>query len=63
MDHDDERLGHHLAINKKLIRWHAEFAANGTAIPAEARRLGGWRFWLSRRILAVVSAAVFDGGG
>jgi uncharacterized membrane protein len=51
-------------INKKLIRWHREFAANGTAIPAEAATLGRMaflasraNFWLSFPLLFLMGAA------
>jgi len=51
-------------INKKLIRWHQEFAANGTAIPAEAAALGRMaflasrtNFWLSFPLLFLMGAA------
>jgi uncharacterized membrane protein len=51
-------------INKKLIRWHQEFAANGTAIPAEAVALGRMaflasrtNFWLSFPLLFLMGAA------
>jgi uncharacterized membrane protein len=51
-------------INKKLIRWHAAFAADGTAIPAEAAGLGRIaflasrvNFWLSFPLLFLMGAA------
>ena len=51
-------------INKKLIRWHQDFAANGTAIPAEAAALGRMaflasrtNFWLSFPLLFLMGAA------
>lgn len=51
-------------INKKLIRWNQELAANGTAIPAEAAALGRLallasrtNFWLSFPLLFLMGAA------
>ncbi len=51
-------------INKKLIGWHTAFAANGTAIPAEAAALGRMaflasrtNFWLSFPLLFLMGAA------
>jgi len=51
-------------INKKLIRWHSEFAANGTAIPVDAAALGRMaflasrtNFWLSFPLLFLMGAA------
>ncbi len=51
-------------VNKKLIRWNDDFAANGTAIPAEAAALGrlGFlasrtNFWLSFPMLFLMGAA------
>jgi uncharacterized membrane protein len=51
-------------INKKLIRWNQESAANGTAIPAEAVALGRMaflasrtNFWLSFPLLFLMGAA------
>jgi uncharacterized membrane protein len=51
-------------INKKLIRWHQAFAANGTAIPPEAAELGRraflasrTNFWLSFPLLFLMGAA------
>src|SRR5438132_5414018 len=51
-------------INKKLIRWHQDFAANGTAIPTEAAALGRMaflasrmNFWLSFPLLFLMGAA------
>lgn len=51
-------------INKKLIRWHQDFAANGTAIPAEAAALARMgflasrtNFWLSFPMLFLMGAA------
>jgi uncharacterized membrane protein len=51
-------------INKKMIRWHQEFAANGTAIPVEAAGLGRMaflasrtNFWLSFPLLFLMGAA------
>lgn len=51
-------------INKKLIRWNQELAANGTAMPAEAAALGRMaflasrtNFWLSFPMLFLMGAA------
>jgi len=51
-------------INKKLIRWSEDFAANGTAVPTEAAALGrlGFlasrtNFWLSFPMLFLMGAA------
>jgi uncharacterized membrane protein len=51
-------------IQKKQMRWHREFAAHGTAIPAEAAALGRMgflasrtNFWLSFPLLFLMGAA------
>jgi uncharacterized membrane protein len=51
-------------INKKLIRWNQDFAANGTPIPAEAAALtrigflaSRTNFWLSFPLLFLMGAA------
>ena len=51
-------------INKKLIRWNQEFAANGAAVPSEAAALARMaflasrtNFWLSFPLLFLMGAA------
>jgi len=51
-------------INKKLVRWNQDFAANGTPIPAEAAALtrigflaSRTNFWLSFPLLFLMGAA------